>query len=731
MDPVIGIYPASDYRQVDATLQALYEHAPQPCTLLLLAGDEAGADAARARYPGLAVAGGAANPAAAFNLMTAALEAEVYIFLEAGARCTHGALPALLAALQADPAHGLAGPSSNRAWNEQAAAPAGLPACPDETADALEQRHGTARRTLAPLYSLSDFCYAVKRSVIDALGAADEGFAGPGWEMDYNLRAARAGFLGLWVCGAYVQRGPLGAAALERERRWGDAGKRRYQDKFCGWLSQPGGRYSSHCRGDCCPHFATTPLAPPLPAPPHKPASAATVQALLVSCIMPTRGRPAFVARSIAYFLRQDYAPRELLIVYEQEDDVAPRVDHPAIRYLPALAGSSIGAKRNEAVRQARGAVIAQWDDDDWYAPTRLSRQLAPILANAADITGLNDILFLHLAKHQYWSVSRPLFRRMFSENLCGGTLVYRRALWQLAGPYPGTSLREDADFLSAALRHGARLCRVNGRELFIYIRHELNTWKFAEGRFLQPDAWRAEDAPSCLAADRAFYAAQAQAPLVSCIMPTADRPAFVPKAIAHFLRQDYAHKELIIVDDGVHPVAELVPAHPAIRYLHLPQRASIGAKRNLACEHARGELIAHWDDDDWMASDWISSQVRTLLQSGADLSGLDRVLFYSPAQRQAWQYVYDDIQPWVCGGTLCYRKRFWEGNRFPDIDVGEDNAFVWSKRTKRVALNDNGLGYIATVHPGNTSPKDTANRRWRRHPVYEVERLLQAPLAA
>ncbi|MBB5606459.1 hypothetical protein HDE71_000666 [Janthinobacterium sp. S3M3] len=26
----------------------------------------------------------------------------------------------------------------------------------------------------------------------------------------------------------------------------------------------------------------------------------------LVSCIMPTRGRPAFVARSIVYFLRQD-----------------------------------------------------------------------------------------------------------------------------------------------------------------------------------------------------------------------------------------------------------------------------------------------------------------------------------------------------------------------------------------------------------------------------------------
>jgi glycosyltransferase involved in cell wall biosynthesis len=38
---------------------------------------------------------------------------------------------------------------------------------------------------------------------------------------------------------------------------------------------------------------------------------------------------------------------------------------------------------------------------------------------------------------------------------------------------------------------------------------------------------------------------------LVSCIMPTFNRRAFVPQAIRYFLRQDFEHKELIIVDDG------------------------------------------------------------------------------------------------------------------------------------------------------------------------------------
>jgi hypothetical protein len=39
--------------------------------------------------------------------------------------------------------------------------------------------------------------------------------------------------------------------------------------------------------------------------------------------------------------------------------------------------------------------------------------------------------------------------------------------------------------------------------------------------------------------------------PLVSCIMPTANRRRFVPEAIRLFLAQDYLEKELVILDDG------------------------------------------------------------------------------------------------------------------------------------------------------------------------------------
>ncbi len=45
--------------------------------------------------------------------------------------------------------------------------------------------------------------------------------------------------------------------------------------------------------------------------------------------------------------------------------------------------------------------------------------------------------------------------------------------------------------------------------------------------------------------------------PLVSCIMPTANRQRFIPTAISLFLRQDYPEKELVIIDDGEHSVVD------------------------------------------------------------------------------------------------------------------------------------------------------------------------------
>jgi len=207
--------------------------------------------------------------------------------------------------------------------------------------------------------------------------------------------------------------------------------------------------------------------------------------------------------------------------------------------------------------------------------------------------------------------------------------------------------------------------------------------------------------------------------PLVSCIMPTANRRAFVPRAIAYFLRQDYSHKELVILDDGEDSVTDLVPEDARIRYFKDIRRRSLGAKRNWLCEQSRGEIIVHWDDDDWHAPHRLSYQVTGLLGADKDLCGINRLLFYDPSVCLAWEYCYPaGIRFWLSGSTLCYRKSYWLAHPFRDIQVGEDSHFVWSGVPEQMVVLADHHFHVGIIHRANASPKRVAGAWWQPFPL-------------
>jgi len=216
--------------------------------------------------------------------------------------------------------------------------------------------------------------------------------------------------------------------------------------------------------------------------------------------------------------------------------------------------------------------------------------------------------------------------------------------------------------------------------------------------------------------------------PLVSCIMPTYNRRAFVPQAIEYFLRQDYTEKELIIVDDGSDAVGDLVPEDERIRYIRLNAKSTVGAKRNVACEQARGDIIAHWDDDDWHAPHRLSYQVEILLREGTDMCGIQTLLFYNVETSHAWRYAYPENQrAWLSGSTLCYKRAFWASNRFASINVGEDARFVWNARKERMTVLPDSTFHVGIIHRQNISSKQTRGVCWRPYPLEEIRQLLGA----
>ena len=236
----------------------------------------------------------------------------------------------------------------------------------------------------------------------------------------------------------------------------------------------------------------------------------------------------------------------------------------------------------------------------------------------------------------------------------------------------------------------------------------------------------------------RAFYAARSAAaseqsptPLVSCVMPTFDRRPFVPQSVSYFLRQDYPAKELIIVDDSPEPVSDLLPTDPRIVYRRLEARTVLGAKRNLACDLARGSIIVHWDDDDWASPDRVSVQVAALTSGDADVCGTGSLLCYEPATSSAWRFTWPDgLRPWAAGTSLCFRKELWTRCPFPDVAIGEDTRFVFSPAVRRVADVRAAGCVVGIIHGANTVPKSVRGAHWSPRPASEVEDLLGEDMA-
>lgn len=216
--------------------------------------------------------------------------------------------------------------------------------------------------------------------------------------------------------------------------------------------------------------------------------------------------------------------------------------------------------------------------------------------------------------------------------------------------------------------------------------------------------------------------------PLVSCVMPTYNRRDFVPHAIRYFLRQEYANKELIIIDDGTDCISDLVPQSPHIHYYRLKRKITLGAKLNLACSYAKGKIIANWDDDDWYAARRLRYQVEALQSSPVQVCGINKLLYYDIAGKDGYQYVYpENERKWLLGSSLCYTKSLWSKNNFADIDVGMDGLFVWATPENSVlALPDHTIA-VHMIHHANVSPKKTAGAWWHQYPPAELQQLMQA----
>jgi glycosyltransferase involved in cell wall biosynthesis len=142
-----------------------------------------------------------------------------------------------------------------------------------------------------------------------------------------------------------------------------------------------------------------------------------------------------------------------------------------------------------------------------------------------------------------------------------------------------------------------------------------------------------------------------------------------------------------------------------------LAEQRNIGEKRNFGCSRAEGEVICHWDDDDWSAPGRLARQVEMLNESGLLVAGFHSMRF---TDGNDW-WKYQGRKQYALGTSLCYRREWWQQTPFSLAQIGEDNTMVEAaQRAGQIVSEDAGELMWASIHPGNTSPRMIADN-WRK----------------
>ena len=220
----------------------------------------------------------------------------------------------------------------------------------------------------------------------------------------------------------------------------------------------------------------------------------------------------------------------------------------------------------------------------------------------------------------------------------------------------------------------------------------------------------------------------------VTVAVVTYNRAHFLPALYEAYARQTYPDTELRILDDSDQPSAFFEALNdPRVHYTHLPERHSIGAKRNLLVEQARGEWICHFDDDDYYAEQYVASMLAGA--NGVDFIKLAAWFSFSRASRSLtwWDTRSPDaLSYWQTGKGLeaakaehldgsalqrrsllgygfsyFYRKRVGLAYPFRDVNFGEDypmvESFVQQGGTIRLRNDEQGL-VLHQLHGDNMS---------------------------
>lgn len=205
------------------------------------------------------------------------------------------------------------------------------------------------------------------------------------------------------------------------------------------------------------------------------------------------------------------------------------------------------------------------------------------------------------------------------------------------------------------------------------------------------------------------------QLPFVSVCTPTFNRRPFIPYIIKIFEQQTYPkdRMEWIVIDDGTDPVGDLFEQVPQVKYIRCETKMTLGKKRNMMHDYAKGQILVYMDDDDYYPPERVEHAVETLKKNpSAMAAGSSKIYIYFKHNKT--MYTFGPYGPnHATAGTFAFRRELLKTSRYEDkAAIAEEKVFLKNYTVPFVQLD----------------PKKTILVFSHDHNTFDKRRLLENP---
>ena len=195
----------------------------------------------------------------------------------------------------------------------------------------------------------------------------------------------------------------------------------------------------------------------------------------------------------------------------------------------------------------------------------------------------------------------------------------------------------------------------------------------------------------------------------ISCIIPTCDRPDFLPETLQSVFRQTVRPHEIIVVNNGGGPLSLPDDYSSRVRVFTIPPYAGVAQARNFGAAVAAGDVLAFLDDDDSWSQEYLHHASQAIAAGAACvISRLDRLVdgngqSYKNAQGKiSTEHIFVH-NPGITGSnTVITKDAFFAVHGYnPKLPPSEDKSLVLEllfRGLSVVALPDNQA--IIRQHP-------------------------------